>query len=87
MSVQSDLITRNKQFAATFDWGDMPILPELRAVLLACGDARVDPAHVLGLDLGEVVIIRNNGGRVTRPVIKEIATLAVLVNAPPTGSP
>lgn len=85
MSVQSDLITRNKQFAATFDRGDMPILPELRTVLVACGDARVDPAHVLGLDLGEVVVIRNNGGRVTRPVIEEIATLAVLVNAMTEG--
>ena len=32
MSVQSDLITRNKQVAASFDRGDMPILPELMPV-------------------------------------------------------
>ncbi len=79
MSVQSDLISRNRQFADTFDSPDMPILPALRTVLLTCADARVDPAHVLGLDLGDAVVIRNNGGRVTRAVIDEIATLAVLV--------
>lgn len=81
MSVQSDLIDRNRHFAATFNRGDLPILPQLRTVLLTCADARVDPAHVLGLDLGEAVVIRNTGGRVTRAVIEEIATLAVLVNA------
>ena len=81
MTVQSDLIARNKLFASGFEHGEMPILPKLRTVLLTCADARVDPAHVLGLDLGEVIVIRNNGGRVTHSVIKEIATLAVLATA------
>ena len=81
MSIQADLIARNQQFAVDFKDGDMPVLPKLRTVLLSCADARVDPAHVLGLDLGEAVVIRNNGGRVTRAVIEEIATLAVMVTA------
>ncbi len=79
MSIQTDLIARNHAFAATFDQADLPILPALGTVLLTCADARVDPAHVLGLNLGEALVIRNNGGRVTRAVIEEIATLAVLV--------
>ena len=45
----------------------------------------MDPAHVFGIELGEAVVLRNNGGRVTRPVIEEIATLAVLVNAATEG--
>lgn len=81
MSIQDDLITRNATFAATYDTPDMPALPKLQTVILACADARVDPAHVLGLELGEVVVIRNTGGRVTRALIEEIATLAVLANA------
>lgn len=81
MNAQDELIGRNQKFAATFDNVDLPILPKLRTVLLTCGDARVDPAHVLGLELGEAVVIRNNGGRVTRSVIEEIATLAALVKA------
>ena len=85
MSIQADLIARNRTFASDFDHGDLPLLPKLRTVLVTCADARVDPAHVFGLDLGEAVVIRNNGGRVTRAVIEEIATLAVLVSAATEG--
>lgn len=81
MNVQNELIDRNEWFAAAFDHADLSILPKLRTVIVACGDARVDPAHVLGLELGEAVVLRNNGGRATRAIIEEIATLAVLVNA------
>lgn len=81
MSTQSELILRNRKFSSDFNHGEMPVLPALRTVLLTCADARVDPAHVLGLGLGEAVVIRNNGGRVTRAVIEEIATLAVMVTA------
>lgn len=80
MNVQNELFLRNRIFAATFDKADLPILPKLRTVLVTCVDARVDPAHVLGLELGEALVIRNNGGRVTRTVIEEIATLAALVD-------
>ena len=79
MNAFAKLIDRNRHFAAEFTGGDMPILPKLRTVVLACGDARADPAHVLGLDLGDAVVIRNNGGRVTRAFIDEIATLAFMV--------
>jgi len=85
MSIQSELIERNQRFACTFDRGDLQILPTLRTVMVACGDARVDPAHIFGLDLGEAVILRNNGGRVTRAIIEEIAALAVLVNKATQG--
>ena len=78
MTAISTLIDRNAAFAARFTMADLPILPKLRAVVLTCGDARVDPAHVLGLELGEAVVIRNNGGRITPEVVKEIAALAFL---------
>lgn len=79
MSSTSILIDRNRTFASRFNAADLPILPKLRSVVLACGDARVDPAHILGLGLGDAVVIRNNGGRVTRAVVEEIATLAFMV--------
>lgn len=73
------LKSRNRKFAAEFSDADLPILPKLRTVILTCVDARVDPAHVLGVDLGEAVVMRNNGGRVTPEVLQEIATLAFMV--------
>jgi carbonic anhydrase len=85
MSIHNDLIARNARFAATFDRGDMPILPQLRTLIVTCIDARVDPAHVLGLDLGEAIVSRNNGGRVTKAVIDEILTLTVMVGAATNG--
>jgi carbonic anhydrase len=46
---------------------------------LTCIDARVDPAHVLGLELGDAVVFRNNGGRLTPAFIDEVTSLAALV--------
>lgn len=73
------LLERNRRFADEFTAADLPILPKLRTVVLACADARVDPAHILGLELGDAVVIRNNGGRVTPAVLDEIAALAFMV--------
>jgi len=73
------LLKRNRQFADDFDAADLPILPKLNAMMLTCIDARVDPAHVFALSLGEVVTIRNNGGRVTPAVIDEIAAVSFMV--------
>lgn len=79
MSSTPTLKARNTQFAKNFSANDLPIVPKLRTVILTCVDARVDPAHVLALELGEAVVIRNNGGRVTVEIINEIATLAFMV--------
>ncbi len=72
------LIDRNLEFASSFDQGDLAILPRLSTLVLTCLDARVDPAHLLGLKLGDAVVMRNIGGRVTDEVIEHIATLQAL---------
>lgn len=87
MSSTATLMERNRRFAAGFHAADLPILPTLRTVILTCVDARVDPAHILGVELGEAVVIRNNGGRVTPEVMQEIAALAFLVARMEGGEP
>ena len=72
------LLERNKEFAADFRHGDLPIRPQLSTIVLTCLDARVDPAHVLGLEPGDALVIRNAGGRVTPEVEQEIAILGFL---------
>ncbi|WP_434111340.1 carbonic anhydrase [Methylocaldum sp. GT1TLB] len=79
MSSTTILLDRNRQFASDFAAADLPVLPRLRTVVLTCADQRVDPAHILGLELGEVAVMRNNGGRVTEAVVEEVATLAFMV--------
>lgn len=72
------LIDRNLEFARSFDQGNLPILPRLSTLVLTCLDARVDPAHFLGLELGDAFVMRNVGGRVTEGVIEHIAILRAL---------
>ncbi len=79
MTATSALLARNKSFSETFDAADLPALPKLGTMILTCIDARVDPAHVLGLDLGDAVVIRNNGGRVTDATLQEIGAIAFMV--------
>ncbi|CTQ53232.1 Beta-carbonic anhydrase 1 [Roseibium album] len=87
MTSTTALLKRNRSFAEDFNAADLPIIPKLRTIILTCVDARVDPAHVLGLGLGDAVVIRNSGGRVTKDVIDEIGALAVMVEQMNGGQP
>ncbi len=86
MSDVQTLIDRNLEFASSFDQGDLAILPRLSTLVLTCLDARVDPAHILGLELGDAVVMRNIGGRVTDEVIEHIAILRALAALVGSGS-
>lgn len=79
MSNLTTLFSRNREFSDDFKAADLPMIPKLRTVVLTCADARVDPAHIFKLDLGESVVMRNTGGRVTQEVIREIAAMAFVV--------
>jgi carbonic anhydrase len=71
------LLERNEQFAATYT--PVPLGPPAAEMLIVtCLDHRVDPAIVLGLQLGDAPVIRNAGGRVTQAVIDDLAYLAYL---------
>jgi carbonic anhydrase len=71
------LLERNELFASTYT--PMPLgLPAAQMIVVTCLDHRVDPAITLGLNLGDAPVLRNAGGRVTQPVIEEIAYLAFL---------
>jgi carbonic anhydrase len=77
MTRMTPLLERNEQFARTYT--PVPLGPPTAQVLiLTCLDHRVDPAIILGLQLGDAVVIRNAGGRVTDAVIDDIAYLAYL---------
>ena len=78
MDTEPTLIERNAEFAANFDHGDLEIKPNMSTLIVGCVDSRVDPAHLLGLDVGDAVVIRNVGGRVTGEVIDHIKILQAL---------
>ena len=81
MSSLDSMLERNKGFAAQQSGAGtlMPSLPEatpnLKAIIIGCGDMRVDPAHLLGLKPGEALVLRNIGGRVTPILLEELGML------------
>ncbi len=59
----------------------LKIIPSLKVFIIGCVDPRVDPAQVLGLELGEAAMIRNIGGRITSTVLDELVLLRKLTQA------
>jgi carbonic anhydrase len=80
MSELDTMLERNKGFAARQSAaGILKPLPrallDVRAIIIGCADMRVDPAHVLGIELGEAVIMRNIGGRITPGLLEQLGML------------
>jgi len=79
MADLQNLIERNRQFAAQYE-GNLSIIPRFSTMVLTCVDARIDPAHFLGLGLGDALVFRNAGARVTNDVELELGILWTLVS-------
>ena len=75
------LLANNVRFART-DAKDrvpaIPFLPTGQAYVITCIDPRVDPSDVFGLTLGDAVVARNVGGRVTDAVLDDLAWISYL---------
>jgi len=76
-SRMTPLLEHNEQFARTYTPAPLG-LPAAQVIIVTCLDHRVDPAITLGLKLGDAAVMRNAGGRVTQPIIEEVAYLAFL---------
>jgi carbonic anhydrase len=63
MSVVSEFLSANDRYASAFTKGALPLPPARKVAVVACMDARLDPARVLGLEEGDAHVIRNAGGR------------------------
>ena len=80
------LVKRNSVRAAGLRAVSRSLSPSLRTVVIACADHRADPAHVLGLEPGEAVVLRNPGGRVTNDVLRSLLVLATVASVDELGS-
>jgi carbonic anhydrase len=74
-------LARNRAFAAAGGHEGASLFPNLGLLVITCLDARVDPAHILGLELGDALVMRNNGGRVTPQVMNDLAYVSQLAEA------
>jgi carbonic anhydrase len=79
-------LARNRAFAGAGGHKDAIVFPNLRLFVITCLDPRVDPAHFLGLELSDAIVVRNVGGRVTPEVINDVAFLGQIAeNVLPDG--
>ncbi len=76
------LMKRNQDFAAHQFAADVSLMPSLasvlrkaKALIIGCADPRVEPTRVLALDVGEAVVIRNIGGRITPGTLRMLDLL------------
>jgi carbonic anhydrase len=74
-------LERNRSFAAAGGHEGAVVFPDLRLFVITCLDPRVDPAHFLGLGLGDAIVVRNVGGRVTPEVINDVAFIGQIAES------
>lgn len=82
MSMIDALLQRNHDFVTHRFVAGLSIRPTLQTIIIGCADPRVDPVHILGLEPGEAVVLRNVGGRVTPGTLQLLSMLLQV----PTGS-
>jgi carbonic anhydrase len=72
------LLRRNKDFAATGAYEGASIVAKYAVYVITCLDPRTDPSAFLELELGDAMVIRNAGGRVSPDVLKDLAYIGYL---------
>src|SRR5258708_16577708 len=87
MTAIDTLLQRNAVFAEQRFTPNLPLATTLGITVIGCVDPRVDPAHVLGLELGEAAVLRNIGGRGPPPPPRKPALLRMRPRPPGTPPP
>jgi len=74
-------LARNRRFAQDDGHRGATPFPNLGLFVITCLDPRTDPAHFLGLNVSDAMVIRNVGGRVTPEVINHVAFISQLAES------
>jgi carbonic anhydrase len=72
MNVIDTLLEHNRAYVAGHGHRELPTAPQLHLAVLTCMDSRLDLFGALGLDLGEVHLIRNAGGIATDDAVRSL---------------
>ncbi len=72
MTVTDELLANNEAYVASFSKSELPMPPAKKIAVVACMDARLDPARALGLEEGDAHVIRNAGGVVSEDAIRSL---------------
>ncbi len=78
MGAFDEFMRRNEQFARSGDRSAMTAMPNNRVFVVTCLDPRVEPAGFLGIGVGDAIVLRNPGGRITDAAITDIGLISFM---------
>lgn len=76
----ADVLDANAGYATTFQHRDLSGRAAKGLAVVTCMDSRIEPLSILGMEPGDVKIIRNAGGRVTDDVLRTLLLGGHLLN-------
>lgn len=75
----ADVLEANEAYALDYSDGDLTGWARKGLAVITCMDSRIDPLSVLGLEPGDVKILRNAGARVTDDVLRTLVLATYLL--------
>lgn len=76
----ADLLSANRDYAQNFANEGMPGVAKAGVVILTCMDCRIDPLAILGLQVGDIKVLRNPGGQLDDNMMAALVLSAHLLN-------
>lgn len=68
----SDVLAANERFASAFTQQDLTGTAARGLAIVTCMDSRIDPLRIVGMEAGDMKILRNAGARVTDDVLRTL---------------
>lgn len=75
-----DVLAGNQRFAQSYHEPGMSGRAAKHLALITCMDSRIDPLAVMGMDAGDMKILRNAGARVTDDVLRTLVLATYLLD-------
>lgn len=79
-AVFSDVLQANAEFVNSFQHTDLPGEAAQGLAIITCIDSRINPLELVGMQPGDVKILRNAGARVTEDVLRTLILASWLLN-------
>ena len=76
----SDVLNANSTYAQTFEHTDLTGRAARGLAIVTCMDSRISPLEIVGMQPGDVKILRNAGARVTDDVLRTLVLATWLLN-------
>jgi len=75
----ADVVAGNRQYIKNYTNGDLTGIARKGIAVITCIDSRIDPLALMGMEAGDVKILRNAGARVTEDVLRTLVLASHLL--------